>query len=99
MSETKECAKCGDDLSPKSEEELCSDCKQEEIEANEIDTVDKDYPTCPHCGNEDHDWCEGTLTEDGDVEWHRCHRCQKSYKVTMHIVATFTTEKFGGDER
>lgn len=67
---------------------------QERIASFNGSTYAECVPVCPHCGDRDHDWWDGTdLKGDGDDEVVRCGLCQNEYRTTLSISYRFTTEK------
>ena len=60
-----------------------------------FETDGTNHPVCPFCGHEDYDWWDGLPSSSGDgYEWsHDCPSCTKTYKATLHVSTTFTTEE------
>lgn len=51
------------------------------------------YPKCPHCGDEDHDYWDGLGDfVDGDEWGANCATCGKDYVVMACIETTFATK-------
>lgn len=49
-------------------------------------------PVCPHCGNKDEDWWDGTsLKNDGDSKDAECGSCGKEYRTEMSLTVDFST--------
>jgi hypothetical protein len=62
----------------------------EHIADSRPDTEHRDVPTCPWCGEEDHEHELG-LMHDDDTCAHVCPSCDGIYDITAHITITYTT--------
>mgnify|MGYP001337768540 CR=1 FL=1 len=54
-----------------------------------------EFPTCPHCGNEELNWLElmDETIGDGDEVEFECGSCGGTVTVEVHITYRFTTVK------
>jgi hypothetical protein len=59
---------------------------------SEYETEWTPVPVCPHCGETNEDWWDGTkMRNDGDEEVAECGSCEKLYDVVMCVEVTFRT--------
>uniref|UniRef100_A0A6M3L4A1 Restriction alleviation protein n=1 Tax=viral metagenome TaxID=1070528 RepID=A0A6M3L4A1_9ZZZZ len=53
----------------------------------------REFPTCPFCGEEEHDWWDGVgQKNDGDTWLIKCSECRNTYRVMLSIEASFKSE-------
>ena len=55
-------------------------------------TTWRDLPTCPYCGEEDHDWWDGLEPKDDGDSWEIKCDCGKRYKVWLSVEALFKAD-------
>ena len=58
-------------------------------------TDNTDEPTCPYCGESDPEWWDTAVAgrQDGDTWVTTCEDCERDYKVELHKIISFSTEK------
>ncbi len=62
-----------------------------------IDLLYNNDIVCPYCGNRDDQGYEQQLG-DGDTTEDNCPACDKTYRITVCIDVTYSTEKIVGEE-
>ncbi|OGS99810.1 MAG: hypothetical protein A3K04_02380 [Gallionellales bacterium RBG_16_56_9] len=57
------------------------------------DTDWTEFPVCPHCGTQDHDWWDGLPQKNDGDNWDAtCMSCGSDYSVVMSVSVHFSTK-------